>query len=48
VIDIQFEEMRHSDVLEDYLAECSFDRQGETFVTSSQPISIEKSALQVG
>jgi predicted RNase H-like HicB family nuclease len=32
VIDIQFEDMCHSGVLEYYLAECGFERQGETFV----------------
>ena len=47
VIDIQFEEMKEAGTLFDYLAECGFVAEDNSFFTQNEMISLEKQCLQV-
>lgn len=46
-IDIQFEEMRALGTLEDYLSECGYIKQDDTFIPQSEMVSFERSSVQV-
>jgi len=47
VIQIQFEEMRALGSVEDYLLECGYTRDNGTFVSHSEMVGFEKSAVKV-
>jgi predicted RNase H-like HicB family nuclease len=47
VIDIQFEEMRESGALEDYLYECGYAKENGVLVSQPEMVGFEKSAVQV-
>jgi predicted RNase H-like HicB family nuclease len=47
VIQIQFEEMKELGTLDDYLQECGYSRENETFEPNAEMIGFEKSLIQV-
>ena len=47
VIQIQFEEMKAMGTLEEYLQECGYSRENETFEPNTEMICFEKSVIQV-
>lgn len=47
LIEIQFEEMRETGVLEDYLTESGFEKEGDAFVTQAQRVSLEEPTFKV-
>ena len=47
VIQIQFEEMEAMGSLDDYLQECGYSRENETFEPNTEMIGFEKSLIQV-
>lgn len=47
VIKIQFEEMSQIGTLDEYLAECGYERQNNTIIPKTEMIGFEKYSLQV-
>ncbi|MEA3359518.1 MAG: hypothetical protein U9R17_08980 [Thermodesulfobacteriota bacterium] len=47
VIQIQFEEMSQTGALDEYLAECGYERQNNTIIPKTEMIGFEKYLLQV-
>ena len=47
VIQIQFEEMSQTGALDEYLAECGYEKQGNTIIPKTEMIGFEKHSLQV-
>ena len=47
VIDIQFEEMTEIGTLEEYLAECGYQKRHKQFVPQIEMLGFEKHAVQV-
>ena len=47
LIDIQFEQMRETGVLEDYLTESGFEKEGDAFVAQAQRVSLEEPMFKV-
>jgi predicted RNase H-like HicB family nuclease len=47
VIQIQFEEMGQTGALDEYLAECGYEKQKNTIITKTEMIGFEKYLLQV-
>jgi len=47
VIQIQFEEMAEMDTLDDYLAECGYERENETFIPKNEMVGFEKHSVQI-
>ena len=47
VIEIQFEEMGESGTLEEYLAECGFERKNNSLVPVSEMVGFERLAINL-
>jgi len=47
VIQIQFEEMTEMGTLDDYLAECGYERENEIFIPKTEMVGLEKYSVQV-
>jgi predicted RNase H-like HicB family nuclease len=47
VIQIQFEEMSQIGALDEYLAECGYEKQNNTIIPNTEMIGFEKHSLQV-
>ena len=47
VIQIQFQEMRDLDTLDDYLAECGFAQGTDAFIAQTEMVGLEKHSVQV-
>ncbi|MGA7878104.1 MAG: hypothetical protein WCA08_20765 [Desulfoferrobacter sp.] len=47
VVQIQFEEMAEMGTLDEYMAECGYQKNNGVFVTESQMVVMEKHSLQV-
>jgi predicted RNase H-like HicB family nuclease len=47
VIQIQFEEMSQIGALDEYLAECGYEKQNNTIILNTEMIGFEKHSLQV-
>ncbi|MDY6854451.1 MAG: type II toxin-antitoxin system HicB family antitoxin [Thermodesulfobacteriota bacterium] len=47
VIQIQFEEMRQIGTLDEYLAECGYEKQNNKIIPKTEMIGFEKYSLQV-
>ena len=47
VIQIQFEEMSQTDALDEYLAECGYEKQNNTIIPKTEMIGFEKYLLKV-
>jgi len=47
VIQIQFEEMAEMGSLDEYLAECGYERKNETFIPKTEMVGFEKHSVQV-
>ncbi|MBL0716651.1 MAG: type II toxin-antitoxin system HicB family antitoxin [Desulfosarcina sp.] len=47
VIQIQFEEMSQIGALDEYLAECGYEKQNNTIILNTEMIGFEKYSLQV-
>jgi predicted RNase H-like HicB family nuclease len=47
VIQIQFEEMSQTGALDEYLAECGYEKQDNTIIPKTEMIGFEKYSLQV-
>ena len=47
VIQIQFQEMRDLDTLDDYLAECGFAKGTDAFIPQTEMVGLEKHIVQV-
>ena len=47
VIQIQFEEMNATGTLDEYLAECGYEKQANTIIPKTEMIGFEKYSLQV-
>ena len=47
VIEIQFEEMAAMGTLDDYLTECGYQKQDQTYIQQTELLGFEKYELQV-
>lgn len=47
VVEIQFEEMRDLGTLDEYLAECGYERKNDLFIPDNEMVGFEKISLQV-
>jgi len=47
VIQIQFEEMTEMGTLDDYLAECGYERKNEVFIPKTEMVGLEKHSVQI-
>ena len=47
VIQIQFEEMTEMGTLDDYLAECGYEKENETLIAKTEMVGIEKHSVLV-
>ena len=47
VIQIQFEEMAEMGTIDDYLAECGYEKKNETFIPITEMVGLEKHSVHV-
>ena len=47
VIQIQFDEMTEMGTLDEYLAECGYEKENETLITKTEMVGIEKHSVLV-